>query len=408
MSTSLINYFPNYLSTEALFTKMSVLGAPWGNDIGQDMDDAYFTMYSGFKPASNFVVMHSENSIANALTLARILWGIYGKNWTRLWEAYLTTYVPIQNYDMKETVVRSQTNDRTVGKTTANNSTVDGTTTTTYGENVDTTGNRKDYTVGFNSSNPVPRAEADDIGTEAHSGSDDVVSKDITSASGKEDTIDNDEENENIETTRFGNIGVTTTQQMLQQEIELWKWNFFHSVFDDVDRYLVLSVFTADCPSVVYVPVPGPAGKDGSDGQNGHDATINGVNTLQIVAGSGMEISQDGNVLTLISTGGGGALEYSTIPRVVGKWIDDSDVWEVTIVIPTMSSSYQNYYSTNLTDVRALIEFSMSYTFGDQDGLTAATSRVITGVLQVAQNYGSIVNTTTNNVIVVKYLKEET
>lgn len=249
MSTQLIKYFPNYLSTEALFTKMSVLGAPWGNETGQDMDDAYFTMYSGIKPASNFVVMHSENGIANSLTLARILWGLYGKNWTRLWEAYLTSYVPIQNYDMKETVVRAQTNDRTIGKTTGSNSTVDSTTTTTYGETVDTTGNRKDYTVGFNSSTPVPRAEADDVGTEEHSGSDEVSSKDVTSSTGHEDTTDNDEENENIETTRSGNIGVTTTQQMLQQEIELWKWNFFHSVFEDVDRYLVLSTFSGDCPS---------------------------------------------------------------------------------------------------------------------------------------------------------------
>lgn len=38
--------------------------------------------------------------------------------------------------------------------------------------------------------------------------------------------------------TRKGNIGVTTSQQMAQQEIELWKWHYFDTVFEDVNRVL--------------------------------------------------------------------------------------------------------------------------------------------------------------------------
>ena len=43
--------------------------------------------------------------------------------------------------------------------------------------------------------------------------------------------------------TRSGNIGVTTSQMMLQSSLELWKWNFFCDIFKDVDSIFTLSVY---------------------------------------------------------------------------------------------------------------------------------------------------------------------
>ena len=55
--------------------------------------------------------------------------------------------------------------------------------------------------------------------------------------------------NENVATdternlTRSGNIGVTTSQQMIQSERELYIWNFFLDVvFPDLDK-----IFTLKC-----------------------------------------------------------------------------------------------------------------------------------------------------------------
>ena len=46
------------------------------------------------------------------------------------------------------------------------------------------------------------------------------------------------------ELRRSGNIGVTTSQQMIQSEIDLWKWNFFQDVvFKDLAKSLTLSVY---------------------------------------------------------------------------------------------------------------------------------------------------------------------
>lgn len=255
-STShLIEYFPNYLSTESLFTKMVTLGAPWTNDVGQDMDDAYFTMYSGKKNPSEFVLLHltPDTTIANSLTIARILYGIYGQNWTRLWNAFQTEYTPINNYDIKETVTRTAANDRTISKKSDSTSSGTDNTVTQYGETINTTADSTTSAYGFNSSTGAPSSKVEETGSENHGGTDTTNTTSSSTNNIIDDTTDNLDENENIERTRIGNAGHKTYQEMLTEEFELWRWNFFKRVFEDVDKFLVLSVYTscADKTSLV-------------------------------------------------------------------------------------------------------------------------------------------------------------
>ena len=74
-------------------------------------------------------------------------------------------------------------------------------------------------------------------------GTDDIVKKDVRADKVVENTLDTDDEKEDVQTTRKGNIGVTSTQQLLQQEFDLWKWNFYIRVFEDTDKFLTLSVY---------------------------------------------------------------------------------------------------------------------------------------------------------------------
>lgn len=53
----------------------------------------------------------------------------------------------------------------------------------------------------------------------------------------------NGSEDTERELRRSGNIGVTTTQQMMQSEIELWQWNFFKTVFNDIDEVCCLAIY---------------------------------------------------------------------------------------------------------------------------------------------------------------------
>lgn len=43
--------------------------------------------------------------------------------------------------------------------------------------------------------------------------------------------------------TKKGNIGFNTPQEMLAADLELWQWNFFKTVFDDIDSILTMSVY---------------------------------------------------------------------------------------------------------------------------------------------------------------------
>lgn len=43
--------------------------------------------------------------------------------------------------------------------------------------------------------------------------------------------------------TKSGNIGFNTPQEMLVADLELWQWNFFKSVFEDLDAILTMQVY---------------------------------------------------------------------------------------------------------------------------------------------------------------------
>ena len=52
--------------------------------------------------------------------------------------------------------------------------------------------------------------------------------------------------------TRSGNIGVTTSQQMLESEIKLWEWNFYETVFKDVDTVLTVPKYNFYCRRFIH------------------------------------------------------------------------------------------------------------------------------------------------------------
>ena len=53
--------------------------------------------------------------------------------------------------------------------------------------------------------------------------------------------IDNDD-TETTDHTRSGNIGVTS-QQMAESDLNLWRWNFFYEVFNDIDHVFTITTY---------------------------------------------------------------------------------------------------------------------------------------------------------------------
>lgn len=267
MANNLISYFPQYLDAGAIFTQMVTFGAPWDSEVGKEMDDAYLSMYSGVKTPSKFTVLHSVDGVASVQSIAKLLWSMYGQSWKRLWDGYTIKYSPIDNYNVQEKMGRTQTNDRDINKTTDTNSSVNGTAKDTtdmnesvngsinHGHVVQKTGNDTTSVYGFNSQESVPSDVTSATGTDTNSGTD--TQTNTTDTTGTVDTVtsntavgkitdvtsDTDNETENLQRTKTGNVGQNSYQELLRQEFDLWRWNFFTQVFEDCDKYLVLSVY---------------------------------------------------------------------------------------------------------------------------------------------------------------------
>ena len=171
-----------------------------------------------------------------------------------------------ETVDIDETDTR--TDNLTHGKTGTETRTDNLTDTTT--PNLTTNTNNNVY--GFNSSNAVPTGTqaqtATGTNTETHTGTEQkqynlsetdtgtqTTVKDGTNETtfnttdtdtGTQTTLDggSDTHTRNYTLTRSGNIGVTTSQQMIESERALWVWNFFRDVvFPDIDRVLTIQVY---------------------------------------------------------------------------------------------------------------------------------------------------------------------
>lgn len=205
--------------------------APWAEETNiADVDDVYLLSHSGQKYIAPLMraLLNSDNKLTQSTInkAASYAFAIYGKNWTNLWDVLQAEYNPIENYNMTE-----ERTDDPSGKeiTTLSHTGFDKTETT--GEATDNVQDSSVY--GMNSSGPVPASKVSTtsgVTVERTPGVTDTTEKSF------------DHRQDHYLLTRSGNIGVTTNQQMQMSSIELWKWNFWLQVFDDLD-----SCFCLDC-----------------------------------------------------------------------------------------------------------------------------------------------------------------
>lgn len=247
---------------------------PWKDYADGDiLDLEYHGNRSGNKIIAPLVEkLLDENGIsdANAIKLANLIFLRYGQNWAKLWDTLSFEYNPIENYRMTETeeISRNRELDGTKGATDTIAETLRKTGTigsvqnkessTEDTTNIDNSGNNSDSIYGFNSSNAVPSNESENSNT-SETTSNGSISEDLTSTdtlnttdtTNKTDTLsettsEDETSGEERELTRSGNIGVTTSQQMIESERKLWDWQFFEVVFKDIDSITVLKVFGKD------------------------------------------------------------------------------------------------------------------------------------------------------------------
>lgn len=220
---------------EIFKTIMTNYTLPWSDD--EDITDSlldfeYINNYSGRKiisPAvSNSLGDDGKITAAGFEKLCDVCFMMFNKKWTRNWTILNMEYNPIENYAMTEHSVLTRDNTETHAGTDRNVRTGSvGVSATSSGEN---------KVSAFNSSQYQP---AD---SNTGSGNTTTTYNNLTDADTHGHTIDNDDE-ETTDHTRTGNIGVTTSQQMAESDIQLWRWNFFYEVFADIDNVFTISTY---------------------------------------------------------------------------------------------------------------------------------------------------------------------
>ena len=160
----------------------------------------------------------------------------YKRKWDRLWELEIAEYNPIENYSMTETETPNISKKESVSDDYSLNTDVE----TKEKQTVTTNQDGDNAVYGFNSTNPVPTAEEtqNSTTTAERLPADNKVSQKQTQSGYREQT-----ETGTRTLTRSGNIGVTTSQQMIQSSIDLSKWMFLEEVMRDLDTLLTTPLY---------------------------------------------------------------------------------------------------------------------------------------------------------------------
>lgn len=247
--------------TAGIFSALQSENVPWQADnISLSLDLEYHGNISGQKVISPLLSAFLINGVLpseDLSTLAHAIFIMYGVNWEKEWATLLAEYNPIENYSMTEEMTDDTTVDeygKTVTRTDNLQHTKTGSetntpnTTETNTPNLQTTEGNKVF--GFNSSVGVDSdssvSAATGTNTITKTGTETLQHNVTDSDTGTQTHRDggSDTHTRNYTLTRSGNIGVTTSQQMLQSERDLWVWNFFREiVFPDIDRVLTLGIY---------------------------------------------------------------------------------------------------------------------------------------------------------------------
>lgn len=247
--------FSGWESGTGLFSVLATQATlPWANAENVDnsvLDIAYFGNHSGGKFCAPLVklLINDEGVIPAAarVTIAKIIISKYLNNWNHLWETNVAVYSPIHNYDMYEERDLATTDDNV--ETTDGELSRTGTEGLTHGMVESTQHGRTEdnvnYKYGLNTTVYQQNRSDENVSTEGgtttttDSGTD-TTTRNLVDSTDQTVTEDN-EGTEHEETHRYGNIGVTTTQKLIQEERNLWLWNFFDEVFNDLDKELALA-----------------------------------------------------------------------------------------------------------------------------------------------------------------------
>lgn len=262
----------NYETAGGVFSNISFSLIPWKDIIsGPQLDVLYFDSHSGERYCSNIIAKRvgDDNSLSaqDRKNISTLVYARFRLQWNKLWATMSPTYNPYTNYQMQETEEGTNNSVRTPDLTKGDTGTVqtsgqDKRTpditrkgTGSVKDDGSTTGNTQNNLWGFNSSTSVPADMSDISGTNENTSTRDLTETETgtdTTDHTNTDTYNREYTEKGTDTTagtssrkltRTGNIGTNTFQNLIQQERNIWMYDFFEQVFKDVDTVLTIPIY---------------------------------------------------------------------------------------------------------------------------------------------------------------------
>lgn len=254
--------------TSGLFSNMN--SPVWGTqyDSGHDLDIELFTRYGNklITPLTEHFLDNTQHISGNNLVkLANLIERRFREQWQHRYLLLSQNYNPLENYRMIENeTLPGTTVTETLPTETTTETLPDKTTSTTNPTETETlrpddyvsTSTTTAKVQGYNSTEYVPSDQTENTTETTGTFATERAWEDATettesyaddktriTAYDADKTTTTAYQNDR-ELTRSGNIGVTTSQQMFQSEVDLWNsFNFIDGVLADVASVLTLAVW---------------------------------------------------------------------------------------------------------------------------------------------------------------------
>lgn len=180
---------------------------------------------------------------------SEFLYGMFAKFWYKwgklLDNVYSQTYIPIENYDRQEDTSLSYEGSENVTRNVDSDRKIKGTTADTRNDTSTAESSSQKNVFAFDSSTASPSDSDSGTTTATGTGSSNSTVDNSDTEKRTETEGHSFTDRKNVTASRIhGNIGVTTSQQMLESEIALrMKHDFFNTVYEDIAITLLKPIY---------------------------------------------------------------------------------------------------------------------------------------------------------------------
>lgn len=192
------------------------------------LNNYYYFGWSGDKYSSPMVEKYqqlAESPVVWQVEVAKAFWEVHGDELLRQWELFQKEYDPLASYDVHEGTGYSHTGGSSLTKSGFDSKVRTGMVT------------NKDYSYAYDSDTQKQDGESTtDYGDSMH-GLTDLVTYD--SGNSTTDTAD-----DTLTVHKSGNLGTTSFTKLLQDDMQLWVWDFYTKFFfPAIDSMIALPIY---------------------------------------------------------------------------------------------------------------------------------------------------------------------